>query len=166
MIYSSLTIHFQSFDGPDELPEMDRNLLAAARICLEKAWAPYSRFHVGAAIFMENGHVVTGTNIENAAFPLCLCAEPSALAAAKSAWPDSKPLAMAISVKNFQEENGQRKIVASPAAPCGACRQILNEAESRYGQPIRLILQGETGEILVFESVKDLLPFSFGGKFL
>ena len=163
---SSLTIQFQTFDGPAELPESDRELLAAAKICLERAHAPYSKFHVGAAILMENGHLVTGTNIENAAYPMCLCAEPSALAAAKSAWPDSRPLAMAISVKNFQEENGQRKIVASPAAPCGACRQILNEAESRYGQQIRLILQGETGEIRVFQSARELLPFGFSSEFL
>ena len=97
---------------------------------------------------------------------MCLCAEPSALAAAKSQWPDARPTAMAIGVKNFQEGENGRKIIAQPGTPCGACRQILCEAEVRNGQPIRLILQGETGEIWIFETAKDLLPLGFGAEFL
>ena len=160
---TSLTIHFEVFKKMADLPEPEQDLLVSAKNCLEKAYAPYSNFHVGAAIRLDNGAIVTGTNIENAAYPLCLCAEPSALAAAKSQYPNDKPLTMAISVKNFVPGGQPVKI---PGAPCGACRQILSEAETRIGQPIRLILQGESGEIWAFDSVRDLLPFAFNGSFL
>jgi cytidine deaminase len=153
------SIDFQAFTEVSELTEGDRELLAAARECLKTAYAPYSKFHVGAAIRLENEAIVTGTNIENASFPMCICAEPSALAAAKFAFPDEKPLAMAISVEN-RAPNGAKS--TTPGMPCGACRQIIFEAECRYQSPIRLILQGETGDIWIFDSVKRLLPFAFG----
>ncbi len=160
---TSLTICFEVFQTAAELPEIERELLAAARLCLDKAYAPYSNFHVGAAILLDNGTTVTGTNIENAAYPLCLCAEPSALAAAKSYFPENRPVLMAISVKNNAVGG---KPVATPAMPCGACRQILSEAEGRFGGPIRLVLQGEIGEIWAFDSVRAILPFAFDGSFL
>lgn len=142
---------------------MEMELLMSAKNCLEKAYAPYSKFHVGAAIRLDNDQIVNGTNIENASYPLCICAEPSALAAAKSAFPENRPVAMAISVKNCAPG---AKPIEVPGMPCGACRQILSEAEDRFGRPIRLILQGETGEIWAFTSAKNLLPFAFSGDFL
>ena len=160
---TSWTIQYEVYKNDEELPEPDRELLAAAKTALEKAYAPYSKFHVGAAIRLDNHAIVCGTNIENASYPLCLCAEPSALAAAKSAFPENWPLAMAISVKNMAKSS---PVIDIPGMPCGACRQILSEAEDRFGRPIRLILQGEAGETWVFASAKDILPFAFSGAFL
>lgn len=160
---TSLTVHFDVFEKIADLPEPEQELLISAKNCLEKAYAPYSKFHVGAAIRLDNDKIVCGTNIENASYPLCLCAEPSALAAAKSLFPENRAVSMAISVKNCAA--GAHPIEV-PAMPCGACRQILSEAEDRFGHPIRLILMGETGEIWAFQSAKNILPFAFSGDFL
>lgn len=160
---TSLTIRYEVHENLQDLPETERELMLSAKNCLEKAYAPYSRFHVGAAILLDNGQTVCGTNIENASYPLCLCAEPSVLAAAKSFFPENRPVAMAISVKNCAPG---AKPVAVPGMPCGGCRQILSEAEDRFGHPIRLILMGEIGEVWAFASVRELLPFAFSGRFL
>ncbi|RMF28180.1 MAG: cytidine deaminase, partial [Bacteroidetes bacterium] len=126
----------------------------------EQAYAPYSHFQVGAALRLADGRILSGGNLENAAYPLCLCAERVVLAAAHALHPGVPPHALAITVHN------SRKTIDRPAAPCGACRQVLAEAEARFSQPIRLLLQGDVGPILVFESVQQLLPFGFESSFL
>jgi cytidine deaminase len=155
-----LLISYTAYESATELPALDRELLSRAVDALADAYAPYSRFHVGAAARLRNGVVVAGANTENAAYPMCLCAERSALAAAASAHPDEPVSALAITVR------GEVWEVTEPAAPCGACRQVLSEHEDRHGVPMRLILRGTTGPILVFESARSLLPFGFGGHFL
>lgn len=138
-----------------ELPIADAELLQLAKAALENAYAPYSGFKVGAAVLLENGHHLTGTNQENAAFPVGLCAEGTALSAASSLFPQTAVKKIAVSVKSSTHT------VQHPVAPCGVCRQRLLEYETRFNNAIEIILMGETGEVLVIKSVKDILPFYF-----
>ena len=154
------TITYQSFAGPEDLPEQDRNLLERAAEALEHAYAPYSKFRVGAAARLADGSTVLGWNTENAAYPMCLCAEPAALAAAASARPGMAVAALAITVRSPSQ------VLNTPATPCGSCRQQLLEHEARFGSPVRLILRGEAGPVYVFSAAGDLLPFGFAGSLL
>lgn len=152
------TISYQSLNSPEDLCEEDQVLLKTAVQSLTNAYAPYSNFKVAAAARLEDGTVVAGWNTENAAYPMCICAEPATLAAAASQRPGMAVVAMAITVKSA----GQ--ILDQPASPCGSCRQQLHEHETRFGQPIKLILQGEEGPVYVFDRAGDLLPFGFSGS--
>lgn len=155
-----ITTKVAVFNSADDLPEAERALPEAAMSALQKAYAPYSGFKVGAAILLENGAVETGSNQENAAYPMCLCAERVALAAASARFPEVSPIAIAVRVKS------SGKPVVRPAAPCGACRQALSETEDRYKRPIAVLMQGEEGEIFRVENSKALLPLSFDGTYL
>jgi len=148
------------FKDSTELTDSDRALLLLARKSVKLAYAPYSNFKVASAVLLNNGKKVIGTNQENAAYPVCLCAERAALANASSRYPKSPISAIAITAKSMEQ------ILNKPVAPCGSCRQYILEMENRYNQPIRLILQGETGPIYIVESCKSLLPLSFDATFL
>ncbi len=137
-----------------ELNPSDQKLLEAARKISVDAYAPYSKFYVGAAAELDNGEIVTGSNQENAAFPSGLCAERVALFYANSRFPNAKVKTLAVTASN----NGQPLYEA--AAPCGACRQVMVETESRYQHDMRVILDGQE-KIVVFESARSLLPLSF-----
>ena len=154
------TITYATYPTPADLPAEDRDLLAAAHAALPHAYAPYSNFRVAAAARLPDGTVVTGWNTENAAYPMCVCAEPATLAAAASLQPDTPIVALAITVK------APNQTLDQPASPCGSCRQQLAEHEARFGRPVRLILRGETGPVFVFERAGDLLPFGFSGDLL
>jgi cytidine deaminase len=155
-----LQIDFQEYDSPGGLPPDDAELLTRAHEALDKAYAPYSRFFVGAAARLENGEIVMGSNQENASFPLSLCAERVALSAVESFFPNARVRAMAIAVKNH------KRVIDRPAAPCGACRQVIAEKEWRQKSPMRIIFQGETGPVYVISSGSDLLPFVFDPNYL
>ncbi|HHB51691.1 MAG TPA: cytidine deaminase [Saprospiraceae bacterium] len=144
----------------EDLNSEDKTLLMEAKNALEKSYSNYSNFKVGAAVLLENGEIINGANQENAAYPMCLCAERVALAAASSIYPQSPVKAIAVTVKNPVNK------VTTPAAPCGACRQVMSETEDRYGTKMKVIMQGEEGEIYQVQSVKDLLPLFFTGDFL
>jgi cytidine deaminase len=139
----------------DELNSNDRNLLMKARKAAKTAYAPYSQYYVGAAILLDNGMVFTGNNQENVAYPSGLCAERVAVFAASANFPQIPIITIAITArsKNF--------IVSSPITPCGSCRQVLAEYEKLHSHPIRTIMMGETGKILISESYIDLLPEMF-----
>ena len=137
-----------------ELSDAEQDLVKKAMAATENSYANYSHFHVGAACLLANGTTVIGANQENAAFPSGLCAERSAIFAAQSNYPQQAITTLAIAAKN---EHGFLK---SPISPCGACRQVILEIEDRYKQPVRILLHGEKGTYC-FNSVKDLLPFSF-----
>lgn len=154
------TISYKSFPTPEDLAPEDQHLLATAQAALPNAYAPYSNFRVAAAARLEDGTIVTGWNTENAAYPMCLCAEPSALAAAASQRPGMAVVAMAITVQSANQ------VLNQPASPCGSCRQQLTEHEGRFDQPMKLILRGEEGPIFIFASAGDILPFGFSGKLL
>ena len=157
---SSLAIEFTELSTPEELPPQDQALLTAATAALPHSYSPYSNFKVAAAARLEDGTVVAAANIENAAYPMCICAEPNAMAAAAALRPGKPVVAMAITVR------APGRILSAPASPCGSCRQILSEHESRFGHKMRLILRAETGPVYVFDSASDLLPFGFSGELL
>ncbi len=156
----TIQTNIEAYAQADQLDAIGQMLLQKAKEALPHAYAPYSGFRVAAAVLLTNGEVLVGTNQENAAYPMCLCAERVALGAAHAQFPGIAVQAIAITVQNTN------KIVAQPAAPCGACRQVIREAEFRFGNNIEIILQGETGEIYKLKSGKDLLPLSFDGSFL
>lgn len=139
----------------DELPAADRALLDAAKAMTASAYAPYSQFHVGAALRLAGGKVVEGSNQENAAYPSGLCAERVAIFAASSQYPGITVEAMAIAVST------QKFDVMEPLSPCGSCRQVLMEYRHRQRSPMRIILSGTGTTVWVFEDVTSLLPFAF-----
>ena len=134
-----------------------RNLLIAAKEAAQNAYAPYSGFRVGAAIRLESGRIVHGSNVENAAFPSGICAERTALSGSVSNYPDDKPVAMAIAAMT---DDG---LTAESVSPCGNCRQVIAEEELRTGKKIRIILSGRN-KIQVIESISLLLPLQFSRK--
>jgi cytidine deaminase len=151
---------YQVYNNISELAKQDAELLSKARTVTAQAYAPYSNFFVGAVARLSNGDTVTGTNQENASFPVGICAERSLLASAASLFPGKAIDTMAISYDNKNENTESDR----PISPCGMCRQALLEYEIRTGQAIRLILGGQEGNIYVVETVKHLLPFAFTNK--
>ena len=149
---------FEVYDSADELPGEDALLVREARHITGNAYAPYSNFHVGAVARLSNGKTVTGTNQENAAYPVGICAERVLLSTASSLFPNVAINTIAISYDN---KNGKSD---HPISPCGICRQTLLEFEERVKQPIRLILSGLEGKIYIIQKASQLLPLSFGGE--
>lgn len=148
------------FEEVDQLPENFKNLIKLAHSAVSTAYAPYSKFYVGAALMLENNEMLIGSNQENAAYSMCLCAERVALAAAASKYPGVAIKAIAVTAKSNKNRIDQ------PVSPCGACRQSLCESELQHNTDLKIILQGETGPIYLFKTAKDLLPFSFDGSYL
>jgi cytidine deaminase len=146
---------FIEYDTVEELSSEDKKLIIMAKKAAETAYAPYSDFYVGAALLLENGVYVKGNNQENVAYPSGLCAERVAVFAASSQYPGVAIKTIAISAKSKKFK------VNSPVTPCGACRQVLAEYEHLQKQPIRIILSGEEGKILIIDKVEGLLPLSF-----
>ena len=139
----------------EELTDSDKRLIEAAIEATKRSYAPYSHFHVGAAAMLDDGTIVTGSNQENAAYPSGLCAERTALFHAGSEYPDKAVTTLAIAVSNCDG------LTEQPVTPCGACRQVMLEAEQRYHRPIRMLMYG-TACIYETRGTKDLLPLSFG----
>jgi cytidine deaminase len=143
----------------DELSEQYKLLIDKAKQVTKNAYAPYSKFQVGAAVLLENGEIVTGTNQENAAYPSGLCAERVTMFYANSKFPNVIPKALAIAT--FYDGD----FLDEPITPCGACRQVLLETEIRYGVDMDVLLYGKKG-IYKLSSIKALLPLSFDKSFL
>ena len=150
-----IVVSYKEYNGPDELTDEDLNLLEKARGAINSAYAPYSAYHVGAAVLLENGMIFTGNNQENVAYPSGICAERVALFYASSQYPDVPVKAMAVSAK------AKGFTVHSPVTPCGSCRQVMAESEGRFQNRLRLIMRGENGKINVIEGVSNLLPLMF-----
>jgi cytidine deaminase len=149
---------FMVYNSVHELNDDERHLMNKAMEALPEAYAPYSKFHVGAAVLMEDGKMLSGTNQENASFPIGLCAERVALAAVASIYPSKKIRTIAVTIKNFN------KPTLEPVSPCGTCRQTLLEKEQNNDGPIRILLKGEGELIYALDTVSSLLPLSFGSK--
>ena len=138
-----------------ELSETDRQLINMAIEGTSRSYAPYSLFHVGAAILLANGKMFIGCNQENAAFPAGICAERSAIFAAGAQYPDQAVLTLAITARNTKGE-----LIDEPASPCGTCRQVIIETETRFKHPVRILLYGRK-RTFVIDSIKQLMPLSF-----
>lgn len=143
----------------EELTPEELNLINLAKEATQSSYAPYSHFHVGAALLLKNGQTVCGANQENAAFPVGCCAERTALHYAGAHYPGVGISLLAIAARGTDGE-----FVAEPAAPCGMCRQALAEAEHRFG-PIRILLYGTEGTYCI-DSVGALLPLAFTSEAL
>lgn len=150
-----IEINYQVYDDVSELSAEDAWLLNEAREVTSQAYAPYSNFFVGAVAKLKNGEIVAGSNQENASYPAGLCAERVLLSSASMLYPDSAIETIAISYNNSNGNSNQ------PISPCGICRQSLREYEDRFKHPIRLLLGGMEGKILIFEKASSLLPFAF-----
>lgn len=154
MIQKHIDITYSEFRSADEMIPEDRELVGSAIEAMSGAYAPYSHFHVGAAVRLSNGQIVKGSNQENAAFPSGLCAERTAMFAASSRYPDKDMLSIAIA-------GGVLGMLGtSPATPCGACRQVMAQYQAKSGKPMSVIMVAD-GLIWKFDRVDDILPLIF-----
>lgn len=146
---------YEVYEDSEQLNAGDAKLLQLAREVTAKAYAPYSKFYVGAAAQLANGEILMGTNQENASYPVGICAERVLLGTAATLHPDVAITAMAVSFNTAKEKSNH------PISPCGMCRQSLLEYETRFKHPIRLIMGGMEGPVHVVGAAKQLLPFAF-----
>lgn len=149
-------ISYEQFKGTSELPGLDQELIVEAWKVAKKAYAPYSKFRVGAALRLHNGKVITGSNQENIAYPSGLCAERVALFYAGANFPDEAVDTIAIVADGDLIEKG--KLIS----PCGSCRQVMVETEGRQKRTFRVILVNSENDVLLFNAASDLLPLTFG----
>ena len=150
-----ITTTFEVFQSVADLSENIQALMQQAIKIRKKAYAPYSHFRVGAAILLDNGKIVLGSNQENAAYPSGLCAERVAIYQAGAIYPDVKMLTIAITAASDSNPT------LSPIPPCGSCRQSIAEYEFKQDTPIEIYFMGESGGVYKSNSINNLLPLSF-----
>lgn len=146
---------YNVYESFSELNDDDKKLLKAAQDAASLSYAPYSLFNVGAAAQLENGEIISGGNQENASFPAGLCAEGVVLAVASSRFPRMKINTLAVSYRSGKHESDH------PIAPCGVCRQSIQEFEDKTGASIRLLLGGLSGKIYEVNESSALMPLAF-----
>ena len=150
----TIQIKYAEYPSVEALPPAEREVLEKAIEATATAYSPYSHFCVGAAVLLDNGEIVIGSNQENVAYPSGLCAERTAMFAASARYPKVPMRKIAIVGKNQQGE-------LCAATPCGACRQVMSEYQDVAGQNIQIILYSEGGTVLVFDGIDTLLPLRF-----
>lgn len=156
----NITTSFKIFEDQTQLPENIQSLMNKAVAIRTKAYAPYSHFRVGAAVALDNGKIVLGSNQENAAYPSGLCAERVAIYQAGAIYPEAKIVTIAITAASDSNPT------LSPIPPCGACRQSIAEYEFKQDTPIEIYFMGESGEVYKSNSINNLLPLSFNSTSL
>lgn len=134
---------------------MERLLIERAKEISKRAYAPYSGFHVGAAVLLENGEILQSSNQENASFPTGVCAERLLLGYTGANYPDTAPTLLAIAAQRAGEE------VWAGVSPCGVCRQTINEVENRFEKPITLLILCPNEQVLRIKGISHLLPLKF-----
>jgi|TARA_B100000959_G_scaffold191791_1_gene200492 cytidine deaminase len=142
----------------NELSKIDQELIEKAKDAFSTAYAPYSGFLVGASVLLENAKIISGNNQENVAYPAGLCAERVALFYAGSKYPEVgiKTIAISAKLKTFE--------IKDVVSPCGSCRQVMAEYQQKQGKNIRILLHSHNDDILIADSVEDLLPFMFNSE--
>lgn len=153
-------VYLEEYQSEAELDQQAQEVLAQARKACHAAYAPYSGFHVGAAVLLENGKIIIGANQENAAYPSGLCAERVAMFAASAQYPGVKMVKLAIAARK------KDSVEFVYATPCGNCRQVMNEYEMKFETPLEIVLQAADGKVYLAPSVETFLPFSFTSKVL
>lgn len=148
------------YEDFNELPKAIQSLMNSAIAARDNAYAPYSKFNVGAAILLDNNEIVIGSNQENACFPSGLCAERTAIFYAGAKYPKAKMLKMAITASS------QSQITDQPIPPCGACRQSIAEYEIKQDSAIEIYFMGVKGKVIKSESLANLLPLLFESSVL
>ncbi len=156
IITSTLSV----YDSIEDLPQDVLELMEKAFEAREKAYAPYSKFKVGAAVLLDNDEIITGSNQENASYPAGLCAERTAIFYAGAKYPDARFQKIAISAKSLNHR------LVTPIPPCGSCRQAIAEYEVKQESPIEIFFMGETGKVVKANSLKELLPLVFDNTYL
>lgn len=156
----TISAELDLFNSVEELPKEVQDLMEQAFEAREKSYSPYSNFKVGAAILLENGEVICGSNQENASYPAGLCAERTAIFYAGAKYPNVRIQKIALSARALNH------IVETPTPPCGSCRQAIAEYEVRQEQPIEIYFMGEKGKVVKARSVSDLLPLIFDKSYL
>ena len=154
MTSKEIKIAYQEYENMEQLSPQDKKVALAAIDAMKGSYAPYSNFNVGAALLLEDGQIVKGSNQENAAYPSGICAERTAMFYAGANYGDKAITAIAVAAS----QNGV--LLASPVSPCGACRQVMAEYQKKGGRPITIILVG-ADRTLRFSSVDTLLPLIF-----
>ena len=139
----------------EELSSEEQTLVRMAIEATDRSYANYSHFHVGAALLLNNGEMMIGCNQENAAFPAGICAERTAIFSAGVKYPDTAVKTLAIAARDTTGE-----LTADPVSPCGTCRQVMIETETRFAHPIRILLYGRN-RIFVMNGIRHLMPLSF-----
>ena len=155
MKVKKINISYEEYREDEKLHGSDMDLFEEAVVALSGSYAPYSEFHVGAALLLANGKIVRGSNQENAAYPSGLCAERVALFHASSEYPDQAVASLAITGKS------DHFTTTDPITPCGSCRQVIAETEKKQGSEIRIIMKGEKGITRIVEGIDSLLPMVF-----
>lgn len=140
--------------SPEELDAETLHLIAEAKQAAITSYAPYSNFHVGAAVMLDDGTIIKGNNQENAAYPSGLCAERTALFYAHAQHPQTPIRKIAIAA--CQDE----KFTHLPVTPCGACRQVMAEYAGKNEATMQVILYG-TESIYIIDDARELLPLTF-----
>src|SRR5215212_8751014 len=146
---------YKVYDSFDELNEADKMLLKTAQEASSIAYAPYSEFNVGAAARLVNGEIIKGGNQENASFPAGLCAEGVVMAIAAAQFPRVPIHTLAITYRSSRTASDH------PIAPCGICRQSLEEFRTKTGATVRLLMGGLSGKIFEVNDASSLLPLAF-----
>ena len=154
MVRKEIRIDYEEYASVEEMSAQDRELCRAAVEALDGSYAPYSHFHVGAAVRLSDGTIVKGANQENAAYPSGLCAERTAMFAAGANYPGLDMESIAVAAR----QDG--RLCSEPAAPCGACRQVMAQYQTKSGKPMSVILVG-ADHIMKFSRVDDILPLIF-----
>jgi len=149
-------IKYERHDHYEGLSNMEQQLVMNAQNAMHNAYAPYSKFKVGAAVLLSDGSIVRGSNQENMAYPSGLCAERVALFHAGANFSDTEVESIVIVAE------GDLLKPSEIVSPCGACRQVMLETQRRQAKPFRVVLVGQKGDVLVFHSAEDLLPLAFG----
>jgi len=144
----------------NELTEQEKALVEEAKAATYRSYSPYSMFSVGAAALLSDGTIVSGSNQENSAYPSGLCAERTTIFYANSKYPEKSVMMLCVAARDTEGKFTER-----PIAPCGACRQVLVETETRYHQPMKIMLYG-TKHTYFIGSARELLPVSFDSSFL
>ena len=143
------------FESFEELSQSEKEFMNQAVEIRKKAYAPYSKFQVGAAIVLDNGVVLQGSKQENAAYPSGLCAERVVIFYAGANYPNNKIMKLFISATPSDRDS------ENPIPPCGSCRQSIAEYEIKQDLPIEIYFMGAKGAVYKSDSLKNLLPFMF-----
>ncbi|MEO9891860.1 cytidine deaminase [Aurantibacter sp.] len=155
-----LEFNYTMFNAFEELSSEQQKLMQSAISARENAYAPYSKFQVGAAVLLNNDEIVIGSNQENASYPAGVCAERVAMLYAGAKYPGIKINAIAITASSNNHK------VDTPVTSCGICRQSMAEYEQKQKAPIEILMMGEIGQVIHCDSVLDLIPFAFDSSFL
>ncbi len=144
-----------TYDSISQLTLQEQQLLEAAKIASQNAYAIYSEYYVGASVLLENGEILSANNQENAAYPSGLCAERTLLFYKNANFSQLKILMLAVFAYD------KKKNTVASSGPCGACRQVMLEYENLQKEPYKVIFQISPNQVVVADRASDLLPFSF-----